>query len=216
MPGNANGNNLTAKVTVREALIRAPKPATKNGSVAFAESFVKYFSVVFVVVILFSIIGLGYLLYSLTSGDLDQLKTLIAQNQNELSLKQQKIEELKKIKTGYEGLNDSAKKIIDALPQKADLPGIFIQLEQLAVKNNLLLNSLDIANKDSAEKDKKEIEGLNKLSIILSISGGDYFAFKKFLFDMENNLRLLDVKSLAYSPEENSYNIVLNTYYLAE
>lgn len=208
----------TDKKNSRETLIREPRQVSKNSLIANAEIFVKYFSLIFVVIILLAVLGSGYLLYVLVGDDFSRLETLTGQNQKELALKQEKITQLKNIKTDYEGLGESAKKIVDALPTKADLPGIFIQLENLAVKNNLLLNSLDIANQEAAEKEDSTVRaaGLNKLSITISVSGGDYFSLKKYLADIENNLRIFDVKSLAYSPAENGYNIVLTAYYLTE
>ena len=203
---------------VEESLIRETKTATKNNLVGMFEGAVKYFNVIFTVVFLLAIIGLGYLLYSLAGNDFERIATLTSQNQNEFAIKQQKIEALKKIKTDYAEFGESIKKIVEALPAKADLPGIFIQLENLAVKNNLLLNSVDIASPESESEAtaRTAAAGLSKLSVTISVSGGDYFALKKYLADLENNLRIFDVKSIAYSPSENSYNIVLTTYYLTD
>jgi Tfp pilus assembly protein PilO len=203
---------------VEESLIRETKTATKNNLVGMFEGFVKYFNVIFTVVFLLAIIGLGYLLYSLAGNDFERIATLTSQNQNEFAIKQQKIEALKKIKTDYAEFGESIKKIVEALPAKADLPGIFIQQENLVVKNNLLLNSVDIASPESASEAtaRTAAAGLSKLSVTISVSGGDYFALKKYLADLENNLRIFDVKSIAYSPSENSYNIVLTTYYLTD
>ena len=203
---------------IEETLPRVPKTAAKNNLGALFENFVKYFNVIFIVVFLSAVLGLGYLLYLFAGNDLDRIETLTGQNQKEFAVKQQKIEALKKIKTDYAEFGESINKIVEALPAKADLPGVFIQLESLAVKNNLLLNSVDIANPEaeSEENAATTAAGLSKLSITISVSGGDYFALKKYLFDMENNLRIFDVKSIAYLPSEKSYNIVLTTYYLTD
>ena len=220
MPININDQTAASAVKKisQEPMIRATRQVSKNSLIANAEIFVKYFSLIFTAIFLLAVLGLGYLLYVLVGNDFSRLETLIVQNQKEFVSKQEKIAELKNIKTDYEGLGESAKKIIEALPTKTDLPGIFIQLENLATKNNLLLNSLDIANQEAVEKKEATVRvaGLNKLSITISVSGGDYFSMKKYLADIENNLRIFDVKSLAYSPTENSYNIVLTAYYLTE
>jgi len=107
---------------------------------------------------------------------------------------------------------------LQVLPDERDLPSVFVQLEALAYKHNLFLSTVDIAAEQSTgeEKRKKDKVELHKLVINLSLSGGDYFTLKNFLNDVENNLRLLDIRSIVYSPEGNTYNISMNTYYFGE
>ena len=72
--------------------------------------------------------------------------------------------------------------------------------------------AMDISEKEASAELKNL--GLREVNIALNLSGGDYVALKNFLVDLENNLRLMDVVSLNYSPEAGSNILNIRTYRL--
>ncbi|MBT5337932.1 type 4a pilus biogenesis protein PilO [Candidatus Falkowbacteria bacterium] len=190
----------------------------KNGFINFAESFIRLYRLIFLLVVIIVLLAVSYGGYWLYKVNIVEWQGLIEKKQQTLDIKEQELNQLKSIKVSYEDLEDSSKKILQVLPDERDLPSVFVQLEALAYKHNLFLSTVDIAAEQSTgeEKRKKDKVELHKLVINLSLSGGDYFTLKNFLNDVENNLRLLDIRSIVYSPEGNTYNISMNTYYFGE
>lgn len=141
---------------------------------------------------------------------------------NELVMKQQTLSQLQKMALDYEKINLAELKALDlALPTEQDIPGLFIQMEALVADNGFVLNSIDFAQSAEAEAtstgetDKKTGQNLKEVTVALSISGGGgYDNLKTLLDSLENNIRILDIKSLNFSPESESYAINITTYYL--
>ena len=68
------------------------------------------------------------------------------------------------------------------------------------------------------EEAKAEIndlsEKIGKIHITMSIIGTDYDGLKNLLQAIENNLRLMDMENISWSPDGNSTNLQLVTYYI--
>ena len=56
------------------------------------------------------------------------------------------------------------------------------------------------------------IPGVFPVDMGVTVAGGDYSRLKAFLRAIENNLRLMDVTGLAFSPRAASYAISIRTY----
>ncbi|HOY56335.1 MAG TPA: hypothetical protein PLH37_02850 [bacterium] len=52
------------------------------------------------------------------------------------------------------------------------------------------------------------------IDINLQIKGSGYAGFRKLIYQLEHNLRLLDVLKFDFSPADDSFNITLRSYYL--
>lgn len=143
----------------------------------------------------------------------------IIQSQQEFKTRQEEFENqkiyfdgIKKLISNYQKIASAdIEKINNVLPQKKDVAGLFVQMEALAKESGLNLLGLDIAErKEPLELEKIKIK---ELDIALNLSGGDYFAFKKFLNAVESNLRIMDVTSINFSSEAETYALNLKTYY---
>lgn len=68
------------------------------------------------------------------------------------------------------------------------------------------------------EEAKAEIndlfEKIGKIKITMSIIGADYNGLKSLLQTIESNLRLMDIENISWSPDGNSANLQLVTYYM--
>lgn len=129
-------------------------------------------------------------------------------------------------------------KLKSILPNEEDIAGLFVQLPELAERNNFKLGSLSItrsdvqasgpaapinpagsANGDEAPSAQDAVPvnsfKIGQLNITFAIDGNNYSAMKRFLTDVESNLRLFDIANLTFgSTEEGPYGINLRTYYL--
>lgn len=180
--------------------------------VAAAEQFLRGYRLIFILTMVVCLLGAGLFIYSAYRANVTDMQALIAQKATALEQRQAELEKLKSTKINFAQLEGPAQKIVEVLPMSKDLPAIFVQMEALAVKHNLFLASLDVADDKDAAAGKKRLP-LQKIIINISLTGGDYFALKGFLADVEKNLRLLDVRSLAYAPDTKSFNLALFAYF---
>jgi len=152
----------------------------------------------------------------------------VAQSRQDLIFWQKKIVEIEEarqkyfeFKTEYELLRAEETKIMNALPEEGDLPGLLVQLEALASRNGLILNSINFIYPEksiqsampaygydgeesaaiSASGSKAQSSSLanaKTLTIDIGLSG-NFTALRNFLREIENNLRLTDVDNISFS-----------------
>jgi Tfp pilus assembly protein PilO len=188
------------------------KQRPKDAFISAAEFFIKFFSIEIACLLLILIIAAIWFLAVEYSSNIVEFRGLAAEKQSQLEMKNQEWEALKGIKAEYQNLAAAEKKILDVLPAEKNEAEIFVQLESLANKNNISIESVDIAS-NAGKEDK---ERLRKISVTASAATGDYVALKKFLGALEKNLRLFDVKAINFEPNGKTVNLILNAYYYVE
>lgn len=112
-----------------------------------------------------------------------------------------------------------------ALPQGARSAEMLALLEVLAQKNNVLLRQVDLVEESAAGKGGQPRPGgistpapsgpYQELPVTLSVLS-PYEAFKSFLDDLENNLRIIDVTGLSFTASGRNqfdFTIKAKTYY---
>jgi Tfp pilus assembly protein PilO len=114
----------------------------------------------------------------------------------------------------YEDLEADVQNLFYVLPDNQDLPDLYVQIENIVKQNNLELQSINIA--EAAPDPDQPAAEIEKLTINLTIGQADYFQLKNLLADLESSLRLIDVTSISYSNQNNSFSLVLTTYYRPE
>ncbi|MDP3043153.1 MAG: hypothetical protein Q8N21_02010 [bacterium] len=141
---------------------------------------------------------------------------------------------LNKLKTEYEKISpEGIKKIEIMLPSEKFYEEQFVQLESIVLKNGLLLTSMQISpeglisGKESAavakarnnqpEKNKAAEAGLpeevTKIKIAMNVAGVDYLSLKNLLYALENNLQLMDITNLSFSPDQKGATFEMLAYY---
>ncbi|MBI4050730.1 MAG: type 4a pilus biogenesis protein PilO [Candidatus Doudnabacteria bacterium] len=99
----------------------------------------------------------------------------------------------------------------EALPKEPDMPQLLATLDNIAT-----LSGIFIASLQPALPAQKAGDNLGIVQITLTLKGR-YENLRAFLLNAEQNLRLFDVKSVIFSPIDESliqeYNLVINTYY---
>ncbi len=193
--------------------------------------FVQHFKVFFLLTILI-VFGLGYFLFvkQFYLELKENRKKLIDLKQNELISKAKDLKNLKILKEEYQKLEGlEVQKLMAILPFKKNVPDLFKELENITQKSGVTLLSLDIieggaidilntsGNENeikATEISKIESKNLKSLDISTEIGGLNYYTLKVFLNNLEKNIRLIDVISFNFSPNEKSQKINLRTYYL--
>jgi len=160
---------------------------------------------------------------------------LVSQEKELKYLAQQKyLNQLNELKAAYQNITTEDRDKIEAvLPNQAKTEELFAEIEAIVSKNGLILTSLQIepeANKSTAQNrrttgsarrntgNKTEIEnlpeGIGKVKIVMNLLGTDYGSLKNIIKTIENNLRLMDIVTLDFSPAENQTSLELFAYYM--
>lgn len=176
---------------------------------------------IFIIILLIFIISFSY--YFILKPKYEQVgiggKYNLETLKKELKKRQGYLKNLKELNGNYRKIS---KKEIDklgkVLPKEKDIAGIFVQLEELTLKNDFLLTSININEiPSSIESNNDEALTINKLSITLNLvstGSNSYNNLKLFLADLEDNLRLFDINAVYFSPGSTLYSVSLFTYYL--
>ena len=157
-------------------------------------------------------------------------KTLAEANDN-YQQAQKDLLDKQKYQTSLIQLNDfyqridqkTRNKVIDILPVKLDRENLLAEIEAICLANSLLIKSSDVI---AGEKDSAAASGtvnvaslnsqLMSATIKLELQGKDYQSFKSLLKTVENNLHLMDIQRLDYSPGKNQIVLEIQVYYLSD
>ena len=113
----------------------------------------------------------------------------------------------------YNAINPQLKeKVRSMVPAEVDMPGIMVQVDAIAAANGLVLVSVDVAVDEKAAT----TAGAKAVKIAMNLAGGPYDSLKGFLRDVERSVRLFDVDSVTFSPENASYGVTMTGYALTE
>lgn len=116
--------------------------------------------------------------------------------------------QLEELSREYKKINNSdIEKIEIMVPKEKYQEEILAYLEEFVLRNGLLITSANI-QEEAAQSDK-----IGNFIIALNIAGVDYSGLKKIIAEIENNLRILDIESLSFSPESESAVFNISVYY---
>lgn len=167
-------------------------------------------SLIIIVIILATLIGLVFPMWS----SVWQLKT-------EIKAKEIEIEEIKDIleKTElYKRIEKEAEQVFLALPKQKDIPNLLIQFDTLAFTNEMTLERIDFSETVGKQTIEESTDPFPSITVDLSISG-DFKNFKKYLKDVEINIRAMDVISINFDSGTKDeiygleFNLEIKVYY---
>ncbi len=183
--------------------------------------FTKYYAVVLVIFVLI-ILLVGYLLF--IKNTVSAIKNIglvdIKNKQAELFASKETLLRLQALKNRYDEITaDELDQLAAFLPGQEDIPYLVLKIKKFIEDMGLKLDSLDVGplTTDMIQKKSDQAsseKSLNKLTISLSIRGLDSYAgLKTFLEELSGNQPLLELTSISYSPDKDSYSLNLSTYY---
>ncbi len=143
-------------------------------------------------------IGIVVLFYFFAwSPQTEELASIAKQRASE----EQKIQTARATLARLEGLKESAPKIEAKIikigrkmPKDADLPGLIIQIQNMANDSSVSVDALRPAEPQQAS-------GYSKLDVAVNVKG-TYGGISDFLFRIENSPRAMRVDNLSISPAE--------------
>ncbi len=121
----------------------------------------------------------------------------------------------------YQEAQQDADRVFLSLPKGEDTSYLISQFSNMASRNGLLMESVTFERsvKKGSEEPEKKTFGFSTLAVDLKLSG-TYSAFKGYLKDIEEGLRLIEVASIEFSPQRGTlslglfeFRIKTNAYY---
>ncbi len=154
------------------------------------------------------------------------------EKREEYAEKKKYLKNLRELISVYNSISEEDKnKVATILPTESYQDNFFTNIENLISDMGFKLNYLRIETEEEKEKSKakKIITSEEKENILLSknqnigamnlsfgISGINYSNMKKIISSIENNLRIMDVTNLNYSPDSGELDLEIKTYYLKD
>lgn len=173
----------------------------------------KWFIVLVIIAILVS--GFFFLLKPKYKETLKLVKIISEQEGLDLEAKQKELKEIKDFLQTYSEVERKyIEKVNSIVPSRQNEEEFFTDFNHIVSKSGLTLQSIEIAGTGGSGKDGGTGNKLTNVSIQLRVGGIDYQSFKNFLSVLENNLQLIDVDRLTFSPGGGSIDMVISTYYL--
>ncbi|HOZ36709.1 MAG TPA: hypothetical protein PLR18_02665 [bacterium] len=183
----------------------------------------------FLVLLLFVVLlAPGYFLFISPERQSHQInKELLISQERELEQKKSQLLELKKTLMNYESISEIDRtKVKEILPYGPSEPDLYINIASLVEASGAVMETINIElNEGPSGAQSEEVLIENKKNILatgqiktarirLGIANTSY-AKMKYLFDLiENNVRLLDIKSFNFNPSEGTLDLTMVAYYL--
>lgn len=196
----------------------------------FYNVFTKYFSlIIFVVVVLVLLIFYFFLINPKLQATTQEIQEDINFQQNIWGIERQKLLEMQESLDYFRQINDNDVQFLESvIPRPYPKEKLFGQMEDIVLINGYTLNNLNLEkiefNIEDQEGEDGEIEqasdqeilmaeNLQIISISMGISGLNYNGMKRFLEVLQNQLPLMDIVNLDFSPESESLSLNIYTYY---
>ena len=112
-------------------------------------------------------------------------------------------------------------KLSDALPPEPGAADLIPNIESIVTLSGLTLESVSVAQSSDIQAvvppDTAAVSALpvnvHPLSVSFRAKGSNYLTFKELLHRIETNLRLLDVPSISFNPEDEMIQMSVSAYY---
>lgn len=195
------------------------------------------YKIIILLIIIIIMIGGYYFFLTDKIGQINEQKSKLAEKEEELktlAVYADKLGDLEKTVTDFQRKNSEMVAKLDViLPSSAQLPELLAQLEGLVGYSNFKIKGLSVVkateertstkskSKAAKQEEKTTIvsslpDNIKVLKVSLTVAGGDYPEFKKFLNNIEEHVRIFDVTSFSFNAGKDGvsgYSINLQTYY---
>jgi hypothetical protein len=190
------------------------------------DNFTKYFSVIiFLIVILVLSLFYFFLINPKLQASSKEIQKDINFQQNIWQIERQKLLQMQDSLDYFKKIDSNDIEFLESIiPHPYPKEKLFGEIEDIILKNGYTLTSLNLEEIEKTEEgDEFQTEESQELSLVdknlqiinisLEATGLDYNAMKRFLIVLENQLPLMDIISLDFSPEGETLILDINTYY---
>jgi Tfp pilus assembly protein PilO len=165
--------------------------------------------------------------FELTKPTFDEIQRVRGDEATRVQILQEQDKAVKQVKTllgTYQQQADLQALVSAALPLKSDVSTVLSHLAAIAIANRIQIQSIALLP-SAVESGQASAGGSGSLvspttSFLLQVKeAGTYEDFKLFAKDLENNVRIMDIKSIAINPAGKSdqdlftYDIRLKVYF---
>jgi Tfp pilus assembly protein PilO len=128
--------------------------------------------------------------------------------EDELKMATNKLESIKTTKVTLESLKPITNQLFIAVPGDKDSPNLITELEALALKNKIVIPSIQIAEgsiANSGGETATASSGANAVSISFAVSGS-FENLNSLIVSIEKDIRFMNIKSFSFSANEKDSN----------
>lgn len=146
----------------------------------------------------------------------------IAQEQAQYNEQFQAVQTAKSIINQYRGLASVSQTISLSVPRGPEIQNVVAQIDNLAIASGLSVQSINFETPSVPTLKQKSSKNLTQENRILKITltlDGSYESFKTWLASAESNIRLMDIKNIAFAslgganPNRFSFKVGMEVYY---
>lgn len=192
--------------------------------------FFKWF--VLLVVILVGVAGYFLVIQPKYEDTLSSIKTELRLKRQGYLTKKEELEKFKELASIYNDLDrQKIERVNTFLPSGYNYERLFTEVDSLVSQNGMILSSMNVnvegekeeggssqdqsgnTQQDTDSSQKEAPSKVKKVRMKLEIMGVNYSGLKSLISSMENNLRLMDVTKVNFSPNEGTVQLIVWTYY---
>lgn len=182
----------------------------------------KYFGlIVFLIIILTLVLFYFFLINPKLQETVEEIQSNINFQQNIWNIERQKLSQMQKSLDFFRQIESDDIELLESIiPHPYPKEKLFGEIEDIILLHGYTLTSLSVnkieapsISENEEEEAEDDFENLQILNITLDISGIDYSAMKRFLPVIENQLPLMDIISLNFSPSAETLSLNIYTYY---
>jgi Tfp pilus assembly protein PilO len=199
------------------------KPAVKKKEKADSVLFVHYYGAMFLLLIA-AFIGSGYFVLNPIYAELKTVNGEIESTALQLEDERMLLGSLERSIAAAEAIPaETLMRVDEALPRNDEIPKLLTTLSLIAERNGVELSGVQFTpteQPEGAKKGKRMSVELATLGIHLTLSSPGYRATRSFLEDIEENVRIMDVKSITVTGNDQDgsidYTLELIAYSVVE
>lgn len=152
-------------------------------------------------------------------SDVQRLRGELSAKSELYQTQSQQFTQVQNLIAQYQGVTRLQESLTLALPFKEDSADVVNQLNFLAQRNGILINSISLELAPVKKETKTTlVKGFGALRLSLKLNGS-YASFKGFIGDLEANIRVMDLADLKIThvgkPNEDffNYTMTVDAYY---
>jgi len=147
------------------------------------------------------------IMFFLLKGMMNKNKKISAEvnaNKQKLEVLEDKLSKLKDLKGKEKELLEEKKRLLSALPEKKDIPRLFVQFEKMVETTGSKVSSATGgAGSAQALTTVQEIPGITTYDYEIKATTTTYESFKNVVLNSENALRLLNITGFTIATKDN-------------
>ncbi len=181
----------------------------------------KYFAlIIFLVVVVVLVLFYLFLINPKLKDSVSKVQNDINFQQNIWNIERQKLTQMQESLDYFRKIDsDDVEFLESVIPHPYPKEKLFGEIEDIILLNGYTLTSLSIdeveplITNEGTQTEENKFENLQVINISLDILGLDYSAMKRFLPVLENQLPLMDIVNLEFSPSDETLSLNIYTYY---